>query len=121
MFFRNRRLNNVASDNDGTLEIQLRILGMSSVCGQQLRHGLTALQDDYPFSGSLYAIEDSQAAGLEVGCVDGFHMTSVGDQSDRVKPNGSIPTKMRYSFRTFLVEGHSCGPLLLLVQRVKEG
>ena len=87
MFFRNRRLNNVADHNDGTLELQLWILGMSSACGQQLRHRPTALQDDHPLSGSLHAIEDSQASGLEVGCVDGFHMTSIGDQSDHVKPN----------------------------------
>ena len=87
MFFRNRRPNNVAGLNDGTFELQLWILGMSVACGQQLRHRLTALQNDHPLSGGLHAVEDSQASGLEVGCVDGFNMTSIGDQSDHVKPN----------------------------------
>ena len=87
MFFRNRRLNNVAGHNDSTLEFQLCILRMSSACGQQLRNRATTLQDDYPLSGSLHVIEDRQASGFEVGCVDGLHVTSIGDQADRVKPN----------------------------------
>ena len=91
MFLRNCRLNNIAGHNDGTFELQLWILGMGSAGGPQLRHRPTALQDDHPLSGSLYAIEDSQTSSLEVGCVDGFHMTSIGDQSDRVKPNEVTP------------------------------
>ena len=65
MFFGNRRLNNVAGDNDGTLELQLWILGLGSAGGPQLRHRLTAFQDDHPLAGRLHTIEDSQASALK--------------------------------------------------------
>ncbi len=87
MFFWNRRLNNVDGQNDGTLELELWILGMSSAGGPQLRNRPAAFQDDQPLSGSLHSIEDCQASSLEVGCIDGFHMTSFGDQADDVKPS----------------------------------
>ena len=85
MFFRDRRLDNVAGLYDGPLELKLRVLGARSACGKQLRHRPPALQDDHSFSGGLHAIEDRQASGLEVGCVDGFHMTRIDDQTDHVK------------------------------------
>ena len=90
MFFWNRRLNNVAGHNDGILELQLWILVMGSTGWPQLRHRPTALEDDHPLSSSLYLIEDSQAAGLEVRCFDGFHMTSIKNQSYRVNPKTQL-------------------------------
>ena len=38
MFFWNRRLNNVGGKNDGALELELWILGMSLAGGPQLRN-----------------------------------------------------------------------------------
>ena len=79
MLFWNRRRNNVAFYNDRTLKLHLCILGMSSACGQQLRNRSASLQNDHPLSGSLHTIEDRQAPGFEVGCVDGLQMTSIDD------------------------------------------
>ncbi len=79
MFFRNCRFNNVANLDDGTLELELCIFGVTSACRQKFRYGMAALQDDYSLPGGLHTIENRQASSLEIGCVDRLHMTSISD------------------------------------------
>ena len=84
MFFRNRRFDNVANFDDGPLELELWIFGAGLACRQKLRYGTAAFQDDYSLSGGLHTVEDREASSLEIGCVDGLHMTSIGDYDDPV-------------------------------------
>ena len=90
MFFRNRRVNNVAGHNDGTLELQLWILDRGSAGGPQLCHRLTALQDDHPFSGSLHAIEDLL---LESGSNHSLEKQKAFKKSCEVKKISATETK----------------------------
>lgn len=79
MFFRNHRFDDVANLDDGTLELELCIFGMSSACEQKLRYGTAAFQDDCSLSGGLHTIKNCEASSVEIGCVDGLLMTSIGD------------------------------------------
>ena len=84
MFFRNRRFDNIANLNDGSLEFELCIFGAGLAYRQKLRYGTAAFQDDYALSGGLHTVENREASSLEIGCVDGLHMTSIGDYDDPV-------------------------------------
>lgn len=84
MFFRNCRLDNIANLDDSPLELELCIFGMSLACRHKLRYGTAAFQDDYSLSGGLHTVENREASSLEIGCVDGLHMTSIGDYDDPV-------------------------------------
>ncbi len=75
MFFRNRRLDNIANLDDGPLEFELCIFGAGLACRQKLRYGTAAFQDDYSLSGGLHTVENREASSLEIGCVDGLHLT----------------------------------------------
>ena len=79
MFFRNRRFDNIANLDDGPLELELWIFGATSAYRQKLRYGTAAFQDDYSLSGGPHTVENREASSLEIGCVDGLHMTSIGD------------------------------------------
>lgn len=85
MLFWNGRPYDVADYSDRAFELKLGVLGLGWTSGHEFGDGPAALEDDYLLSCGLHLIEYGQAPGFEVGRVDCLHMTSIGDQSYRVK------------------------------------
>ena len=90
MVFRQYRPDYIADHGRRSPEFQLRILRLSPAGGTEFRHRLTSLENNDPFARLSHTVEDRQTAGLEVGCVDRLHMTSLGDWSFEVKAFGTL-------------------------------
>ena len=70
------RSHDIANHGHGALERQLWIRVASPADRRQLGDRPAALQNHHPLAGFRDPIKDGEAAGLEVGRVDGFHLTS---------------------------------------------